>query len=213
MGLFMIGCSSAKKIAGEKYLLEKNVILKNNQELINDPVRFLLVDQPNSKVLGIPFKRNLYHLAGSNPDSVFNNWLYKKPNRKRRLDQWLSPKQVKELIKYKSGFNRWLKENGEAPVFLDSTSTQKSIGRLKQYYKNQGYFDTQVAAKNRLSQNSKASVEYAIETGAQYTIDSISKKISSPALDSLYEISKSESKIKKGDPFEIKARNSISSSL
>lgn len=203
MGLFMIGCSSAKKIAGEKYLLEKNVILKNNQELINDPVRFLLVDQPNSKILGIPFKRNLYHLAGSNPGSVFNNWLYKKPNRKRRLDQWLSPKQVKELVKYKSGFNRWLKENGEAPVFLDSTSTQKSIGRLKQYYKNQGYFDTQVAAKNRLSQNSKASVEYAIETGAQYTIDSISKKISSPALDSLYEISKSESKIKKGDPFEI----------
>ena len=132
------GCAGAKKIAGDHYLLEKNTIFKNKKELTNDPTRFLLVDQPNRKILGIPFKRNLYSMAGSNPDSVFNDWLYKKKKRKKRLDNWLSPKQVKELGRYKSNFNNWLKKSGEAPVFLDSTSIRKSINRLQQFYKNRG---------------------------------------------------------------------------
>ena len=49
----------------------------------------------------------------------------------------------------------------------------------------------------------KATVHYLIETGEQYTIDSITKKISSPALDSLYELSLANRLIKKGNPFEI----------
>ena len=196
-------CGGAKKIAGDRYLLEKNMIFKNNQELINDPIKFLLVVQPNKKVFGIPFKRNLYNMAGSNPDSVFNDWLYRKEKRKKRLDKWLSPKQVKELRRYKLGFNNWLKESGEAPVFLDTLSSQKSINRLKQFYKNQGYFDTEVISKNILGIDRKATVQYFIETGEQYTIDSVSKKINSPALDSLYRLSMAERLIHKGSPFEI----------
>ena len=197
------GCAGAKKIAGDRYLLEKNTIFKNKKELTNDPIRFLLVDQPNRKILGIPFKRNLYSIAGSNPDSVFNHWLYKKKKRKKSLDNWLSPKQVKELGRYKSNFNNWLKKSGEAPVFLDSTSIRKSINRLQQFYKNRGYFDTEVMSKNTLGADHKANVSYFIETGEQYTIDSVSKKINSPALDSLYESALAERLIQKGYPFEI----------
>ena len=197
------GCTSAKKIAGEKYLLEKNVIFKNKQELIQDPVKFLLVDQPNRKVLGIPLKRNLYILAAPHPDSVFNAWLHQKPKRKKRLDNWLSPKQVKELGRYKSGFNQWLKESGEAPVFLDTVATRKNINRLKQFYKNQGYFDTDVKSENILGTRQKAVVHYFVETGDQYTIESIDKNIHSPAVDSLYELSLKERLIQKENPFEI----------
>jgi len=197
------GCTSAKKIAGEKYLLEKNVIFKNKQELTQDPVKFLLVDQPNRKVLGIPLKRNLYILAAPHPDSVFNEWLHQKPKRKKRLDNWLSPKQVKELGRYKSGFNHWLKESGEAPVFLDTVATRKNINRLKQFYKNQGYFDTDVKSENILGTRQKAVVHYFVETGDQYTIESIDKNIHSPAVDSLYELSLKERLIQKENPFEI----------
>ena len=197
------GCTSAKKIAGEKYLLEKNVIFKNKQELIQDPVKFLLVDQPNRKVLGIPLKRNLYILAAPHPDSVFNAWLHQKPKRKKRLDNWLSPKQVKELGRYKSGFNQWLKESGEAPVFLDTVATRKNINRLKQFYKNQGYLDTDVKSENILGTRQKAVVHYFVETGDQYTIESIDKNIHSPAVDSLYELSLKERLIQKENPFEI----------
>ena len=201
--LTLYGCSSTKKIAGENYLLEKNIIFKNQQDVSNDQIKFLIVDQPNKKFLGIPLKRNIYTMAGSNPDSIFNNWLYRRDKRKKRLDKLLSPKQVGELKRYKSGFNNWLKESGEAPVFLDSISTQKSINRLKQYYKNQGYFDTEVKSKNILNINRNATVQYFIETGNQYTIDSLSKKISSHVLDSLYQLSLDQGLIKKGYPFEI----------
>ncbi len=201
--LILNGCAGAKKIAGDPYMLDKNVIFKNNQELSNDPIKFLLVDQPNKKLLGIPFKRNIYSLAGSNPDSVFNDWLSRKEKRKKLLYNWLSPKQVKELGRYKSNFNNWLKESGEAPVFFFFLSVQKSINRLRQLYKNKGYFDTEVISTSTLGADRKASIQYFIETGDKYTIGSVSKKISSPALDSLYELSKAERLIQKGYPFEI----------
>ena len=201
--MILNGCGSSKRIAGERYLLEKNMIFINKQELINDPIKFLLVDQPNKKIFGIPFKRNLYNMAGSNSDSVFNDWLYRKEKRKKRLDNWFSAKQVKELGKYKSDFNNWLKENGEAPVFMDTVSIQKSINRLKQFYKNKGYFDTEVISKNILRANRSATVQYFIETGKQYTIDSLSKKINSPELDSLFSLSIGEGLIREGYPFEI----------
>ena len=199
----LTGCAIGKKISGGRYLLEKNLIYKNNEELSNNPIKFLLTDQPNKKLLGIPYKMNLYSLAGSNPDSVFNDWLNRKKKRKKRLNNLLSPKQVKELGRYNFKFNNWLKESGEAPVFLDTISIQKNIIQLQQFYKNQGYFDTEVKSNIKFSDNRKASVQYFIETGKQYIIDSVNKKISSPALDSLYELSKSESLIQKGYPFEI----------
>ena len=203
MLIIISGCVGAKKIAGDSYLLEKNTIFKNNQELPNDPIKFLLVDKPNKKILGIPVKRNIYSLAGSNSDSLFNDWLGRKENRKKRLNNWLSPKQVRELGRYKSKLNNWLKNSGEAPVFLDSSSIQKNVNRLKQFYTNKGYFDTKVFSKNSFGIDRKAEVKYFIEPGKQYTIDSITKKINSSALDSLYESSLTESLIQKGYPFEI----------
>ena len=203
MFIIISGCVGAKKIAGDRYLLEKNTIFKNNQELPNDPIKFLLVDKPNKKILGIPVKRNIYSLAGSNSDSLFNEWLGRKENRKKRLNNLLSPKQVRELGRYKSKLNNWLKNSGEAPVFLDSSSIRKNVNRLKQFYTNKGYFDTKVFSKNSLGMHRKAEVKYFIEPGKQYTIDSITKKINSSALDSLYESSLTESLIQKGYPFEI----------
>ena len=203
MLIIISGCVGAKKVAGDSYLLEKNTIFKNNQELPNDPIKFLLVDKPNKKILGIPVKRNIYSLAGSNSDSLFNEWLGRKENRKKRLNNWLSPKQVRELGRYKSKLNNWLKNSGEAPVFLDSSSIQKNVNRLKQFYTNKGYFDTKVFSKNSLGIDRRAEVKYFIEPGKQYTIDSITKKINSSALDSLYESSLTESLIQKGYPFEI----------
>ena len=197
------GCAGTKKIAGGSYLLEKNTIFKNNQELPKDPIKFLLVDKPNKKIMGIPIKRNIHSLASSNPDSIFNEWLGRRENRKKRLNNLLSPKQVRELGRYKSKLNNWLKNSGEAPVFLDSISILKNINRLKQFYTNKGYFDTKVFSKNSLGIDRKAEVRYFIETGKQYTIDSITKKINSSALDSLYESSRTESLIQKGYPFEI----------
>ena len=39
------------------------------------------------------------------------------------------------------------KKNGEAPVFIDSSTIAKNIERFKQYYKNKGFFNTHVEVK------------------------------------------------------------------
>ena len=201
--IFFEACKTINEIAGEKYLLEKNIILKNNEELINDPIRFLSLDKPNKKILGIPFKLYLHEMASEKPDSIFEEWLRRKSKRKKLLNKILSPKQVNEIKRYKSSFNKWLKKNGEAPVFIDSSTIAKNIERFKQYYKNKGFFNTHVEVKKRLLPNQKGIVQYLIQTDNQYTIESIREEINSPALDSLYNLSFKNRLIKKGDPFNI----------
>ena len=201
--IFFEACKTINEIAGENYLLEKNIIIKNNEELINDPIRFLSLDKPNKRILGIPFKLHLHEMASEKPDSIFEEWLRRKSKRKKLLNKILSPKQVNEIKRYKSSFNKWLKKNGEAPVFVDSSTIAKNIERFKQYYKNKGFFNTHVEVKKRLLPNQKGIVQYLIQTDNQYTIESIREEINSPALDSLYNLSFKNRLIKKGDPFNI----------
>lgn len=201
--IFFEACKTINEIAGENYLLEKNIILKNNEELINDPIRFLSLDKPNKKILGIPFKLYLHEMASEKPDSIFEEWLRRKSKRKKLLNKILSSKQVNEIKRYNSSFNKWLKKNGEAPVFVDSSTIAKNIERFKQYFKNKGFFNTHVEVKKRLLPNQKGIVQYLIQTDNQYTIESIREEINSPALDSLYNLSFKNRLIKKGDPFNI----------
>ena len=201
--IFFEACKTINEIAGEKYLLEKNIIIKNNEELINDPIRFLSLDKPNKRILGIPFKLHLHEMASEKPDSIFEEWLRRKSKRKKLLNKIFSSKQVNEIKRYKSSFNKWLKKNGEAPVFIDSSTIAKNIERFKQYYKNKGFFNTHVEVKKRLLPNQKGIVQYLIQTDNQYTIESIREEINSPALDSLYNLSFKNRLIKKGDPFNI----------
>ena len=201
--IFFEACKTINEIAGENYLLEKNIIIKNNEELINDPIRFLSLDKPNKRILGIPFKLYLHEMASEKPDSIFEEWLRRKSKRKKLLNKILSPKQVNEIKRYKSSFNKWLKKNGEAPVFVDSSTIAKNIERFKQYFKNKGFFNTHVEVKKRLLPNQKGIVQYLIQTDNQYTIESIREEINSPALDSLYNLSFKNRLIKKGDPFNI----------
>ena len=196
-------CKSINEIAGNKYLLEKNIISKNNEELINDPIKFLAVDKPNKKTLGIPFKLYLHQMAIEKPDSVFDEWLERKSKRKKKLNNLLSLKQVNEIKRYKYSFNHWLKRNGEAPVFIDSFAIANNIKRFEQFFKNKGYFNTKVEVQKILKTNQKGTVKYSIQTEDQFTIDSIKQEINSPALDSLYNLSFKNRLIKKGDPFEI----------
>jgi len=201
--LTIIGCRSTQDIIGDQYLLDSNVVIKNEQLLKNDPLNLLLVNQPNSKVFGIPLKLNLYDLANPNPDSIFDTWLLKKPKRKSRLEKLLSAKQVMELKRFKGKFNNWLKSSGETPVLLDSIAITKNTKRFEQYLKNKGYFDTHVSVEKTILPKQKITVKYHIKTGKQYTIDSISRNIASPSLDSLYQNASKNQIINSGDPFEI----------
>ena len=175
----MLSCSAVKNLNKNEYLLEKNIILKDQKELINDPLYLLLKGKPNKKIIGIPIQANIYNLSTPKSDSI------SKPK------------------KYNNRLNNLLKNIGQAPVLLDSNVIKKNVLRLEQLYKNQGFFDTKVEFKTELINNNKANVKYVINTNKQYIIESINHNIASKDLDSLYQGQISKTKIIKGNPFEI----------
>src|SRR5690606_37159857 len=69
------------------------------------------------------------------------------------------------------------------------------------YTFNKGFFDVEVNAKIDSVSSKKGKVTYTINTGRAYTLDTISREIETPALDTLYAKIQNKTLIKKGDVF------------
>ena len=113
----------------DELLLTDFEIYADSVKTSNSDVESLVSQQPNAKVLGFPLKLHMYNLAKPNPDSAYQDWLYRKEKRYDRLEGLLSQKQVERLGEsfFVSGLSNGLKKAGEAPVVLDSSLTQKSL--------------------------------------------------------------------------------------
>ena len=187
----------------------KDIVLTDNTFTVNDtlvkrnPVKLLLEPiTPDNKFLGIPIGLYIYKLSSDNPDKNFDSWLNKKPKRYNRLSKILSKKQVNQLKKYNNSFNEFLKNLGQKPFKLNDINVNNNISRLKQFYNNEGYFDSKVIVDTIIEGN-KANLKYMVKTNTRYLIDSISLKFKSSDIDSLYKINKDESLIKKDEYFSI----------
>lgn len=203
IGTIIYSCSLVKRVPESKKLLTKNEVFVNDELNKEDRVNNLVVQQPNTKFLNYPFGLTLYNTARPNPDSSYQVWLNKKPNRIKRLNRLLSPKQVERLGKsfFVSGIHRFMKETGEAPVIIDERKALKSKDRLSGYYYNNGYIRNKVSMTIDSVGNKRGKVVYKVTTGKPYFIDSIFKYIESPVVDSLYSIQESKTFIKKGDQY------------
>ncbi|MDX1315633.1 MAG: outer membrane protein assembly factor, partial [Eudoraea sp.] len=94
MAILLASCNTLKRVEEDELLLSKNRIFTNGERVVDDDIQSLLMQKPNSRVLGYPLRLNLYNLAKPNPDSTFQVWLKKKPKREARLTRLLSEKQV-----------------------------------------------------------------------------------------------------------------------
>ncbi len=199
---YLTSCDTVKRVAENEHLLVKNTILVNNKKNNTETITDLIHQKPNSKLPLIGNLRlNIYNLARPNRDSIFEAWLDKNPKRRTRLKKAYSQKQVDKLKASALGFNNWLKKTGEAPVIVDEEKTKKTKTRLENYYKASGWFDREVSYSINKSENKRANIEYKINTGSPYIIDSIYTSINSSLLDSLYEASKRESFIIKENQY------------
>jgi len=199
----MQGCNSVKQLPHDKQLIVKESIEKNGKIISKDPVSLLSLTPVNKKILGIPFRLHLYNLSKDDPTQPFDQWLDKKPKRKERLSKWLSDKQVNQLRDYKLNFNAWLRKNGEAPSLVDSSKIALTNSLFEQYYNNLGYFNVRSTAKTDSIGEKKASIQYTIETGEVFTLDSISHVAGSKDIDSLYRAHLDKSFLKQGNPFVV----------
>jgi len=198
---FFTSCNVVKRVGENQHLLtEANIYVdgkKNNKETIANR----LYQRKNTTLLGIPIRLHIYNLARAKRDSLFEVWLDENPKRRLRLERRYSQKQVDKLKESALGFNNWLKKTGEAPVIIDTTRTNRSKVNLEQYYYNNGWFDREVSYKINRNENQRGTIDYFVKTGQPYTLDSLSTNISTLIIDSLYQLSKQETLIKKNDQY------------
>src|SRR5690606_35362545 len=202
IAVIMASCSSMKRVPETDYLLTQNTVTINDKKDNREAIENLLYQQPNQKILGVPLRLKLYNLARPNIDSILNANIDKKPKRRERLENFFSKKQLNKYIQNRIAFNEWLKKTGEAPVILDEEQTKRSIKRLEDYHINNGWFDVEATYQIERNDNNQAEVNYHVETGTAFVIDSISERISTPIVDTLYNKSiKKNSLIKKGEQY------------
>ncbi len=202
----LASCNAIKKVGEDELLLTKNNVYADGKRVISEDVQGLIAQKPNSTLLGYPLRLNLYNLAKENPDSLYQNWLNKKEGREKRLNKLLSKKQVSRLGEsfMVKGYNSFLKKIGEAPSIIDTARVRKTLDRFESYYGTKGYFNNSVAYEiNKIKRNKRAEIDYNINLGKPYSIDSITINILSQQLDSIYQINLEEALVKSGDQFDL----------
>tara|TARA_B110000459_G_scaffold179443_1_gene205447 strand:- start:2196 stop:4679 length:2484 start_codon:yes stop_codon:yes gene_type:complete len=192
-----------KRVGPTDYLFTKNSFYVNGQKRKTEALSKLSFHEKNKHLFGIPLQLHIYNLARPNRDSLFEFWLHKKPKREKNLISRLSKKQLDQLKASSIGINQWLKKTGEKPNLLDSLKINKTITNLERYYFSNGWFDRKIDFKVDTIGSKKAQLTFKIHTGDPYHIGSISEKIESPVIDSLYKNLKTSSKLKKGEQFLI----------
>ncbi|WP_375238239.1 BamA/TamA family outer membrane protein [Aurantibacter sp.] len=197
----MSSCNSLKRVGKNKHLLTKNSILVNDTLVKNETLTNLIYQKPNKKLLKTPLRLFIYNLARPNIDSLINSKIYENPKKLERKTKFLSRKQVDKLAESKRGFNAWLKKMGEAPVIVNDSLSEKSLKLLRSYYWNNGWFNVTLDYDTKKDSNQRAKTTYKITTGKPYILDSLNSDIKTAAVDSIYQLHKSKSFLKKGQQY------------
>ena len=180
-------CSISKNLNEGEKILKKNNLFINDVITQNDSLNNLFLQNKNSTFIGIPVGALIYTASKSNTDSIFDNWLLKKRN-KKKLTRLFSEKQVNQIREYYKSFNNWKKDNGEKLVLIDSSKTLESAKNLNSYFQNIGYLDNKVSfeIEDDKTKSFFADINYKVSTGPQYYVGDVNSIIESRIIDSIY---------------------------
>jgi hypothetical protein len=76
----------SKNIDKGKLILKSNEILINGKSISKDSLKPLLVQNQNNYFLGFPLSASLYESSKKNSDSIFNSWINKKIEKKKKVE-------------------------------------------------------------------------------------------------------------------------------
>ena len=185
---------------GENMLIENTIVVNDKKDRKVDLDKFL-VQKAHQTVLGIPFSLYFYNLGNPDFAKTFEEWVISHPKKAQKYDRIFSNKQSRILYNTNKGFNNWFLNKGQSPILYDEKKTQKTIKSLKNYYIANGFFETAVDFESKHPKEKEIKIKYKITTNQQYYIDSLTTEIESKALDSIYQLKKDLSLVKKGNPF------------
>jgi outer membrane protein assembly factor BamA len=227
MIISFFSCNSTKKLHIGEYLLNSNKIIyrfgstqkakgltsditglgKEGIEQFEIPQRIApsevlpyVKQKPNTRILFIlPFYLYLYNI----PDSANT------AKAKLRRDSAYAIKAIKkgwtqEKLKRKKARatgREWIMSQGEAPVILDSSLTQKSTEQIKTFLFNKGYFNGGVKDSIHI-RGKKAEVIYIIKPGKPYKIHQIEYLFEDPGLAAEILSDTANSKIRRNEVYD-----------
>ena len=205
ISILFFNCSSDRFLKDGQTILLDNKLIVNGEEKKRDFANQLIFPKKQKQLFISKIKFQLNNWVKETPEDNFDNWINKKPNRKRRLHKLLSSKQVEQLKKYYLKYNAWLSKNGDFPTLVDSIEISQNIQRLEQYYKNLGYFDVKLRNLRRKVKNNYEEIEYFIDLNERYIIDNIVEEIENKDLKEIYFDHLNNSFLKPGNPFITKS--------
>ncbi len=185
----------------------ENKVFIDGEESKDGDVYSLISQKPNQRIpiINFPLSLHFYNLAEEKPDSTFQDWLHRKPGREKFLNSVISKKQVDALDSAKVRLNEWVKRNGSAPVIIKSERSEKSLTNIQKYFFNKGWFNVKGSYEiiKDSTKPKRGMVNYRLERHQPYLLDSITTKISSKVVDSLYEKTKKRSFLRKGEQYDV----------
>lgn len=199
----LLSCDAVKRVAEDEYLLTNNTVIIDGKKDKTETITNLLYQEPNSRIpiIGTPLRLHIYNLARPNIDSILNAKIYSNPDKVAWRTKLLSRKQLDKSVESSKGFNNWLKKTGEAPVIVNDDKTRKSVKRLQDYHINNGWFDVKTTFDVAKQENKRASIEYNVERGTPFILDTITESIKSPVVDSLYNNFKKNGLLKQNEQY------------
>lgn len=194
-----------KRVKEDQLLLTENKTLVNDVPISNNEIENIYIQKPNSKLpfLGTHLRLHIYNLARPNIDSILQANIYNNPDKLRRKTNLLSRKQLDRYVATRKGINAWLKRTGEAPVIVDEEKTSKTTKALNKYFFSKGWFDVETSYSIDSIGDRRARVTYKVDAGLPYILDSITPRIATPSIDSVYQKRlKKESLLKTGVQYD-----------
>jgi outer membrane protein assembly factor BamA len=182
-------------------LLKDNKVLVNGEKNKDSEINNYLSQKPNRKTLGMPLSLYFYNFGNEEFEMTFEEWIENHPKKYNKYERVFSKKQTFGIYRNKRAVNNWFLNKGEAPVIYDELKARRTSNTLKDYFISKGFFEVEVNFDTLRVGDKELEVTYNIEPNTQYLIDSISKEIESPVLDSIYVANKENSILKKGKPF------------
>jgi len=200
--LFITGCNTTKYLKENEYLLDKNILLINNDKGKEIELNPYILQKPNNRLLKSPIGLHIYNLGTQNYDSIYLQKIEEVKNNDTFLTRFFSKKQILGFYKNKKNFNNWLINSGEAPVIVQEEKTKKTALNLKNYYFNKGYFNNEVKT-NSFNNGKKTTVSYNVKTHKPFFIGDINYSIKDTTMSRLIKTQKNQFPLKKGDQFNI----------
>ena len=203
--IFLASCNATKHVVDGEFMLDKNFIFIDSVKTKATDLQKYVLQKPNPRFIGMPIGLYFHNLGNHSKPNTPSEWAVKNPKSYSFVKTIFSEKQS---IAYANSFinlNNWFLEY-QKPEILSKNKVKRTADNLWAYYKTQGFFKSSVSTEIfRDSTNKKATVKYLIEKGQPTILDTINIKIESTDLDSIYQSSKIESLLKKGNQYKDQA--------